>query len=147
MNAKEFLSQSFTLYALIKAKKSHIQNLREMQEGISGGKQTNTKVQTSLKTDVLSEFTSMIVDMEEETRQSINKLLSIQKEISEIIESISNVNVKLVLYERYVNLKIWEHIAEDNSYTVRWVYILHSRGLKSVDEILAFKNLEKDGTS
>jgi len=142
MNAKEYLSQSFTLYALIKAKKAYIQNLREMQESISNGAQTNIKVQTSLKTDTLGELTSMVLDAEEETRQSINKLLSIQKNISEIVESVTNVNCKLVLYERYVNLKTWEHIAEDSNYSVRWVHVLHKRGLKAVDELIAINTLQ-----
>ena len=96
--------------------------------------QTNTKVQTSLKTDPLGEITAKLLDAEEECRQDIARMLAIQQEIVSLVEATPSIDCRLILYERYVNRKGWEKIAEDNHYSLKWVHVLHKRGLKAVEQ-------------
>ena len=141
MNAKEYLSQAFTLHGLIKAKKSRIEQLRDMRESVAGGLQTGTRVQTSRVSDPIGEMTAKILEVEENCQRDITKLISVQREIEEVIESVINPSSRLILYERYINLKTWEDIAEDNHYSLKWVHVLHKRGLESAVEIIRYKNL------
>jgi len=135
MNVKEYLSQAFTLNGLMNAKKSRTQQLRHMRESVAGGLQTHTKVQTTLKTDTMAELTAKILDAEDECNKDIARLVSVQCEIETTIELVAQPSYRLILYERYVNLKTWEEIAENNHYSLKWVHVLHKRGLDAVEQI------------
>lgn len=136
MNVKEYLSQSFTLYKLIKAKEKRIKQMREMLESTGKGLQTSGKVQTSLKTEYICEATANLLDAEDEYRKDIAQLGLLQKEIENIVESVPKLNHRLILYERYILLNNWEGIAVNNNYSLKWVYVLHNRGLKDVEKII-----------
>jgi len=136
MSTKEYLLQAFTLYGLIRAKESRIRQLRDMREHVSGGLQTGTRVQTSIKTDSIGEFTAVILDAEAESRKDIARLVLMQKEIEKIIDTVRHSGCKAILYDRYINLKNWQIIAEDNHYSLKWVHVLHNRGLKEVTQII-----------
>ena len=135
MDIKAYLSQIFTLQKLINAKRTRIQHLQEMRESIAGGTPKSVKVQTSVRIDTICDFTSKILDAEKEVKEDISKMLLIQKEIEETIDLINNHDSKLIMYERYVNMKNWENIAFDNNYSVRWVHVLHKRGLKEIENM------------
>lgn len=60
------------------------------------------------------------------------KLYQIQNEIYSSIDKIEDDKYFVVLYERYIALKTWEQIAEDNHYSIRHVYRLHGEALKRV---------------
>ena len=136
MSTKEYLSQSFTLHRIIKARETRIQQLREMLGSVTKGLQTGGKVQTSLKLDAIGELTANLIDAEEECHKDIAKLCLLQKEIEEIIESVPQANHRLILYDRYILLNNWEDIAENNNYSLKWVHVLHNHGLKDVEKIL-----------
>ena len=133
VTVKEYLSQAFVLRKLINAKESRIQDLRERQQSL-GGALSDVKVQTSIAQDPLGEITALLLDLINECRRDIERLLSIQKEIEVVIEKVERSDLRLVLYERYVNLKRWEDIASDNGYSWNWVHTLHRRGLEAVKE-------------
>jgi len=131
---KEFLSQAFTLQRLIKAKETHIQQLHSMRENVSRGLQTETKIQTSRKQDPIGELAVKILDSEKECRLQIAEMIRIQNEIKSTVENVKKAEYRLILYERYVNLKNWDNIAEDNHYSVKWVHVLHKRSLEFLEK-------------
>ena len=131
MTVKEYLSQAFVLRKLINAKESRIQDLRERQQSL-GGALSDVKVQTSIAQDPVGETTALLLDLINECRRDIERLLSIQKEIEVAIERVERSDLRLVLYERYVNLKRWEDIAADLGYTTRRVWQLHGEALDAV---------------
>jgi len=133
LTVKEYLSQAFVLNKLVKAKKARIQHLSDMRESIAGGIQNGVKVKTGTKLDPMGEVIAEILDTEEECHRDIIRLLSIQREIETTIEAVAHADHRLILYERYVNLKNWEVIAEDNNYSLKWVYVLHKRGLDAIE--------------
>lgn len=128
MTVKEYLSQAFVLNKLINAKKSRIVNLRDKQYLLGGGL-SDVKVQTSTAQDALGNATAEVLDLINECEKDIIRLLDIQKEIEATIEILNLSDLKLILFERYVNLKRWEDIAADNNYSWDTVHRKHRRAL------------------
>ena len=128
MTVKEYLSQAFVLNKLINAKKSRIVNLRDKQYLLGGGL-SDVKVQTSTAQDALGYATAEVLDLINECEKDIIRLLDIQKEIEATIEILNLSDLKLILFERYVNLKRWEDIAADNNYSWDTVHRKHRRAL------------------
>ena len=135
MDVKEYLSQTFTLNCFIESKKSRIQRLRDMCEVVTGGIQPNRKVQTNLKRDPVGELTAKILEAEETCLEEIIRLMSLQHEIEMLIESVPHPDYRLILQERYVNLKSWDDIVENTSYSTKWVHVLHRRGLDAIEKV------------
>ena len=131
MTVKEYLSQAFILHRLMKAKESRIRDLRDMQECISR-MNTGIKVQNNLKPDKTGDITVELLDQINECQKDCFRLISVQREIVEIIEAVEREDYRLILFERYVNLKRWEDVAADNDYSEKHVYKLHSAALAQV---------------
>lgn len=131
MTTKEYLSQAFTIQRLIKVKENRIKDLRDMLDR-STMTFSNTKVQTSPKNDPMGDFVATIVDLETECREDIARLLSIQMEIEAVVSTVEQPEHRIILFERYVNLKRWEDIAEDHNYGLRHVHKLHNAGLAKI---------------
>lgn len=131
MTVKEYLSQAFTLTKLISAKESRIQNLRDRQQQVSGTL-SEVKVQTGTTGDPVGEITAALLDLINECRRDIEKLLAIQQEIAATIEKVERSDLRLILYERYINLKRWEDIAADNNYSWNTVHSKHRQALENI---------------
>ena len=132
LSAKEYLSQAFTLQKLIKAKMSRIQDLRDIQQWV-GINYSKPKVQASPKPDPMGDATANLLDLVAECQMDICRLLGLQREIVSLIESVDHPVYRLILYERYVNLKCWEDIAVDNNYSTQHILRLHGKALQNVD--------------
>jgi len=135
MTAKEYLSQAFTLHKLITAKKTRIQNLRDMQHRL-GGAISAAKVQTSRKPDPLGDITAQLLDSIAECQQDITQLLDIQREIEKVIDCMEREDYRLILYERYINLKRWEDIAADNNFGWDTVHRKHREALEKIPRFM-----------
>jgi len=132
MSAKEYFKQAPTLKKLIDAKKARIQELRELAEWAGRGITTNTKVQKSKKSDPMTDLIAKAADLHDECVKDYMRLLELQWEMESIINSVEKDEQRLVLYERYINLKKWEEIAEENTYSEKHVFKLHGAALQNV---------------
>ena len=130
MTAKEYLQQAFTLHRLIKAKESQIQSLRDMQVRI-GQMSIGIKVQTSTPHDPMGDITVRLLDIIAGYQNDIAALVAIQGEMAALIDASCQGNHRIVLYERYINLKRWLDIAADNG-KGNWAYVR-----KAVESLLA----------
>jgi len=134
MTAKEYLQQAFTIRRLIKAKESRIQELRDMTERVGQSLSGDgVRVQTSPRRDPMGDLIATLVDLERECLDDYARLLALQSEIENAINSVERHEYRLVLYERYINLKRWDDIAEDNNYGYRHVYRLHDEALAVIE--------------
>ena len=133
MNVKEYLSQAFLLRKLINAKKSRIQDLRDRQQWL-GAALSDVKVQTSIAQDPVGNVTAALLDLIAECQNDIEKLLEIQSDIEATIEKVERSDLRLVLYERYVNLKRWEDVASDNNYSWDTVHRKHRAALAWIEK-------------
>jgi len=131
MTMKEYLSQSFTLHQLLKAKESRIQDLRDMQERV-GQISIGVKVKSSPKQDTMGDVVATLLDLIAEYHKDCLRILNIGQEIEAVIKTCQREDYRLILFERYINLKQWEDIAADNGYSEKHVYKLHSAALKMV---------------
>ena len=125
----------FTLQKLIIAKEQRIQDLLTQQESLGGGL-SEVKVQTSLPLDMVGTVTAMLLDLINERNGDIAGMLVVQREIEAMIEKVERVDLKLVLIERYINLKRWEDIAAHNNFSWNTVHRKHREALEKVQTIL-----------
>lgn len=132
MTTREFLRQSLTLDKQIRAKQTQLQRLKDMQYSI-GGSLSPDKVQSTVNHDRMGDFTAAIIDLQDEYIKDITKLLGLRYEIKGIIEKVSDPMQRLILEERYVNLKRWEDIAADNNYSWNHVHRIHGKALKVIE--------------
>lgn len=77
-----------------------------------------------------------VADLTARIGEEIRALCAIKREVSEAIDQVEDKRAREVLTLRYRNYMSWEKIAEDLHYTDRWVFILHGRGLKRVQEFI-----------
>ena len=131
MTAKEYLSQAFTLRRIIKAKESRIQDLRDRQQQVSSVL-TGIKIRSGAR-DKAAEVTASMLDLINECQNDIERLLCLQSEMESVINKVERSDLRLILYERYVNLKRWEDVAADNGFSWNTVHRKHSEALKKVD--------------
>ena len=132
MTTKEYLSQAFKLDELIKVKESRIQDLQDMQMR-TGQLYSGPKVQTSLILDKMGNTMAELVDLISECQQDYLRLLVIWNEIEAVVDSVEYLEHRLILFERYVNMKNWGDIAMDNGYTERHVLRLHREALQKIE--------------
>jgi type II secretory pathway component PulJ len=131
VTAKEYLKQAFILNRLIKAKKSRIRELRDMME-YTGAALADVKVQASLKSDPMGDLAAKLLDSISDCQRDIARLLDLQCGIETIINAVERDEYRLVLYERYINLKNWDDVAADNGYSEKHVFKLHGQALLEV---------------
>ncbi len=94
------------------------------------------KVQTSLKTDRLGEITADLHEMIERYEEDVRRLIDLEQEISRAVNTLERDEYKLIMFERYVNLKRWEDVAEDNHYSLSAVNKIHRFALKAIERTL-----------
>lgn len=67
----------------------------------------------------------------------VRDLYAVKNEIIDVINRIDDSVLRILLLERYINLKTWEDIADSLHYSRRWVIkSLHPKALKKVGEML-----------
>ena len=133
MTVKQFLKQGFVLDKIINAKKTRIGYLQDQLEWL-GSLPTLAKVRKSGSKDRLGDTIAVLLDAIAEVEKEIKKLANLQQSIADVIAQVEQTNLYLVLYERYVNLKRWEDIAYDLSYSTDNIFKLHGRGLQELEK-------------
>ena len=73
-----------------------------------------------------------ILDLEDELKADIAKLVNLKKEIMEVIKAVPNVEYQTLLEKRYLCFITWEQIAVDMNYSMQHVHRMHSTALKEI---------------
>lgn len=138
-DAKRYLQQ-------IKLYDSHINTKIEEVHHL---KAIAMKITPTLKQDVvsgggsqdkLSEAVAKIVDLEAEIDREIDRYVNAMRNISAMIDTLSDPDQLQVLHKRYVQFKTWEQIACDMNMTYRNVCYIHGKALLAVNEIMKENN-------
>jgi len=130
----KYLSQALVIDKRIKALEDTIRHLQDKLEFV-GSTLSETKVQTSPGKDPKGDIVAELVDAQEEYRQDILKLLDYQQNIKRLIEKIPNDKQRLIFHERFIGLKTFEAIANDNNYSLKNVFKLRKAGFKVLADI------------
>ena len=138
MTAKEYLSQAYRLDQRIQSKKSQILSLESMASNCTTAI-TGMPRNPSPSVSPMADAVCKIVDIKNDLRDELARLLNLKIRILEIIHSVKNLEYQLILEKRYLCYQPWETIACDLSYSVSWVLKLHSKSLRAVDEVIAGK--------
>lgn len=128
MTAKEYLNQAFRIDQRINSKLEQIESLRTLLTKTSStlsDMPKNPNKSNSRTEDLIIK----IMMIEDEIKADIDKLVSLKKEVSDVINAVEPVECRMLLELRYLCFHKWEDIAAEMNYTVRNVHLLHSKAL------------------
>jgi hypothetical protein len=131
LTIQKYLKQALWLDKLLNAHLEQLRRLHEKKTSISQALSL-TKVQTSSHADKTADLAAQFADLEELIKQDYNNLLHVKRDIRAMINTLSEPAQKLIMIERYINLKHWEVIAADNHYSWKTVHRIHANALKII---------------
>jgi DNA-directed RNA polymerase specialized sigma subunit len=134
MIVKDYLKQAFYLDRVIKANRDELERLRSVVEAVPSSAHSGNSGQAGTKNDRLVGLTARIIDCEREIHSDIRKYINLKFEIREKINSVSDLNLRLILQKRYLNFQKWEEIAVDTGVSFRHVLRLHKRALTEFEK-------------
>ncbi|WP_437131254.1 hypothetical protein [Peptostreptococcus russellii] len=133
MEAKKYLMQVYEINKNINSLEEELLVLDTIAKG--GAINYKERVQSSKGVN-----TENIVCKIADTKSIINDLirdkLELVTEITLKINELEDNTLEVILRDRYLRCKCWEQIAVDLNYSIRHVYKLHGKALKSFDKIL-----------
>ena len=136
MTAKEYLRQIELYDTHIKNKLDEVADLRSMVMHITSTLRPDGSTAKGGVSDKVGNTVAKIVDMEAEINADIDRFVDLKRDISELLDHITDPDELRLLHLRYFQYKQWEEIAVDMNYTYRNVCYIHSRALQSVSKLL-----------
>ncbi len=134
---KEKLRSAYTIQKQIEAEYLELQTLRDNASRITpsyslapGGGGTGQRIANVM---------AKIVDAENIIQSEVELLMLALGEIRQLIALVDDPKLKVVLHKHYLCYQKWESIALDLGYEVRWIHVLHSRGLNAILKKSALK--------
>ena len=135
MTVREYFQQAFTIDRLLKATAAQLEEVREKRLFVSGLNYEGDKVQNSLNTENINALSHLYMELEEKYLEDCFRLEMLKIEIKGHIDKLENPTHRLIMTERYVNLKSFERIVADNHYSYyHVVHRLHPRALREVEK-------------
>lgn len=138
--AKYYLEEIEKYDRLMQNKIAEIKQLRCLATSVTAVLKPD-KVQTSGAGDKVGHIVSLIVDTEAELQTIINHFFSEKTERIKLIEQLENPLEYTVLHKKYIQYKRFDDIAAEENYTLQYIYEVHAKALKKIDDML--KNLTK----
>ena len=127
---KDYLKQVYRLDKIVKTKMNEVKELSELATSISSLDYTKEKVDVS-KGDG-AKFEDIIIkicDTEKEIKREVDIL---KKDIDRKIDTIKDVDERLLLRLRYINDYKWEDICEEMNISNSQIHRVHLRALKKL---------------
>lgn len=139
MNAKDFLRQAYRLDQKIKSDLGELESLRETatrlrSPGFEESHNPNRPTEAAFV-----RYLDKVLEMEKKLNEEIDRLVDLKQEIREIIDGVANTDELMILRYRYILYYSWEDIASEMNFSLRWVHVIHSRALASVDAVMKKK--------
>ena len=135
MTIKEYLSQARYLDMRIDSKIKQLHSLNDLASkctSVITGMPHSPNKGTSTMADTINKIT----DLECEINSDIDKLVSLKKEIAEVVNGVQKTEYRMILEKRYLALQNWERIASDMGYELRWLYRLHGKALHEAEKVM-----------
>lgn len=135
MTAKDFLNQAYLLDQRIKSKSEQIQSLNELATSCTAT-MTGMPHSPSGSTSRMADTVCKIVDLQNEIAADMDRLVQTKKDIVEVIGKVEDVELRILLEQRYLCGATWEAITMNLYHNRRWVFRLHDKALGVVQQIL-----------
>lgn len=133
--AKEYLQQVRKAQLHISSLQEEIETMKELAVSI-GAMNQDEKVLSSVSQDKMADIICKIEDRMTELKDKVTEYIQLRAEVMATISKVDNDDYQQILYKRYCQMKKWEEIALDMSYTWRWVIKLHGRALDEISTII-----------
>lgn len=131
MKAKEYLLQAHYLDERITSKTQQIASLNELATRCTSTFSDMPK-NPNHGGSRMEDCIIKIIELEEELKVDIEKLINLKKKIMEVIKSVPNLEYQTLLEKRYLCFITWEQISVDMSYSIQHIHRMHSAALKQI---------------
>jgi hypothetical protein len=135
MTAKEFLQRAYRIDQRIRSKAEQIESLNEIATRCTAAL-TGMPRNPSPSLSPMADAVCKIIDLQSEIEVEIKKMIDIKREVSNLIDQVSDTDCQMVLEKRYLCFYTWERIATDLSFSVHYIYQIHNKALKICDKLL-----------
>lgn len=134
MTAKEYLNRYRRLNVYIDCKLEQIAQLRALAARVSPTRGSGNTGNTS---DRVGITVAKIVDLERTIDREIDKLITIREEITDVISTIDDTDIRTLLEYRYINGWSWRRIAAKMHYSEKHVTgYLHRKALHDIQKLI-----------
>lgn len=93
--------------------------ISDIPKGQSGGNRTENAIEH-------------IIKLEQEINTQIDRLINVREQIENIIHTVPDYPLQMLLKYRYIAGYTWEEIAVKMNYSYQWVCVLHGRALSQI---------------
>jgi len=136
LSVASYFKQAFTIDKMLKTTKAQLEEVREKRLFVSGLNYEGSKVQNSPNSENINALSHLYMELEEKYLEDCFRLEALKIEIKGYIDKLENPTHRLIMTERYINLKSWEQIAVDQSYSYKYLTNrLHPEALRAVKEV------------
>ena len=129
--ARNYLEQAYRIDQRINCKIEQVSSLHSLATKANS---TLTDMPGSPNRNVhrMEDIIVKIVDLETEINHDIDTLVDLKAEITKVIKQVEDLELQMLLEQRYLNCRTWEQIAVDMGYNVRHLYRMHEKALTKV---------------
>lgn len=132
MTAKEYLSQGYRLDQRIRLVSEEITNLQELAGSVSSpGFEEHYNATRNTEAPFIRTIYK-IMELEDKQNDLLNQMLEFKQEMCEVIDSVNDLNERMVLYYRYVVNESWQDIGKRLFVDERTVRRWHNKALSHV---------------
>lgn len=135
MTAKDYLNQAYHIDHRIESKLSQIESLKSLATRVTTVF-SDMPHSASPDNQRLQKTIAEIVDLENEVSTDITQLVSLKREIKNIINQVQNEKYRTLLELRYLNFWTWEQIAVNLNFSIQHTYRIHDEALKKISIFL-----------
>lgn len=135
MTDKELSQQAKDYFAQIRKTDRLIQRLKGTVATLRSGLTSQSyelkpdKVQSSGAKNPLESAMIKIVDLEAQINARIDELATMRNDTFSMIKNVPDLDQQNILIGRYIQLKEWDDIAAELSFSPKWVLKLHGKAL------------------
>lgn len=135
MKAKTYLGRAYRLDLKIGMKLEELERLRSLACSMTS-RMKEDKIKNYSQVNVMEEAIVKIVATEKTISNTVDKLIGIKKELSEMLELMENEDERILLELRYLCYKPWEEIAFKMNICCSYVYKLHRKALENFETVM-----------
>ena len=144
MTAKEYMNRAYRLDQRINSKMEQLKHLKSLSQRVTAAYGTET-VSHSRNVDMMASAIIRIAEAEAALDEQIDRLVSVRKEIREVIDLVADPDCRILLEMRYLGMKPWSEISSKLELGRTRLYTLHITALKMVETVLATKERRMHG--
>jgi len=138
MDVKQWLSRAYRIDQQIQSKNEQIEMWESLACKCTSDPSATPGGSGGAPTSRVETFCIKIADAKTEIERQRDELITVRREIEEVIAKVQNVTLRLLLEQRYLLCKRWEDIADFMGYCVEYIKRdVHKQALRAAREIIA----------